>query len=169
MNKLHPFIKEFIEKHIELIDNNNYNALYEEWCEICSASALVFAEVYKALLDCGIDMLLYMKSIPCEFFYHYVGDELIIPDNITHLDQGAFRECNIDKLVIPPSITSTGGYLFEDSYIDIITWTGECIDLSDNATLSCDFEGTVWNITKGSMLDMQLSDWDNPPFTINYI
>lgn len=167
--KLHPFVSNFIEKHIDIIDQNDYEHLYDVWCnELNSGDPCLFWMVYDALLYAGIDMLLFMETIPGEFFMGYVKDELIIPDNITKIEDCAFRDTQLDRLVIPPSITYAAGYLFQDSFIDVIHWKGNP-RLHHCALLGFDTANIeTFIITRGSTIDDAMDYFENPQFQISY-
>lgn len=168
--ELSPYIKQFIEKHIDLIDVNKYEDLYGCWCEeLPPDSYELFHSVYEVLLSCGIDMLLYMDCIPNDFFCGYETPELIIPDNIVTLYYNAFRSCVFHSLVLPPSIKQVEGDIFEDACINEVKWVGSP-KMHYNAFRGLE-DGSVveFSINKDSSIDLALKEFEHPPFEVIYI
>ena len=92
----------FIEKNIELIDNNNFDSLYEraliKFGENCEDDLkIIIPELRKMFKECDIDDLKYMDFLPDYYLY---GDQHIskfeIPANI--------RQISSKDLVVVPNL-----------------------------------------------------------------
>lgn len=107
-------IKEFIEKHIDLIEDGRFEELYKlqsKWYTVELARLVgIFTET---LLSADIDPAKYMKKIPP---FYLTGTEMVsytIPQNITSIGNYAFYECSgLTSVTIPDSVTSIGDYAF---------------------------------------------------------
>lgn len=92
MNK---FIAEFIQKHKQLILDNNFSDLYE-----LAHKELYFSDkigqLTHILLSSGIDPIKQgqLSSVPAD--YLYMNDnltEFIVPSNVTKIENSAFQGC----------------------------------------------------------------------------
>lgn len=166
---IHPYLKEFIEQNINLIDSNEFIKLYLAWCDDNSRpDNILFHEVYSMLIEAGIDPLLHMNVIPFDYFLEYEANELIIPEGVHTIQKEAFSECKLNRLVIPSSVKQVSDYLFVNSSIKMIEWHGSP-SLSDFALDGTDFEGAVFKIEQGSSIDRDLNAFTVPNFTIDYL
>lgn len=107
-------IKEFIEKHIDLIEDGRFEELYKlqsKWYTVELARLVgIFTET---LLSADIDPAKYMKKIPPFYLTGTKIASYIIPQNITAIDWSAFIDCNeFTSITIPDSVTSIGDYAF---------------------------------------------------------
>lgn len=90
----------FIEENIDLIDNNNFEELYN-----ITLKKLLIEEIpqlTKVLLDADINPLLHMNRIPTYFLAGQAIPEITIPANIIKIDGGAFRESEIMEIHFAP-------------------------------------------------------------------
>ena len=107
------FIKDIVNKHGNLIQNNQWDELYEK---ISPLPIPLIGGFTQILLDSGINPLLYMKEVPTGFLSNadltnssYLMDNrpgyFVIPDNIEYINYKAFYEVKgLTDLIIPPSI-----------------------------------------------------------------
>ena len=107
-------IKEFIEKHIDLIEDGRFEELYKlqsKWYTVELARLVgIFTET---LLSADIDPAKYMKKIPPFYLTGTTMVSYTIPQNITSIDWSAFIDCNeFTNVTIPDSVTSIGDYAF---------------------------------------------------------
>lgn len=107
-------IKEFIEKHIDLIEDGRFEELYKlqsKWYTVELARLVgIFTET---LLSADIDPAKYMKKIPPFYLNGTKIASYTIPQNITAIDWSAFIDCNeFTSVTIPDSVTSIGDYAF---------------------------------------------------------
>lgn len=87
-------LKEFLEKNIELIEENKFNELYKK-----AENDLYFSQgigtLTRALLAANIDPIEYLSDIPYCYLY---GDsnitEFVIPDKIKVVNSCAFCNCS---------------------------------------------------------------------------
>lgn len=95
--------KKYIEKNIELIENNNWDDFFR----------LAPQGIGGVLSEAGIDFLFYMRDIPNSAFYRSNIQKINIPKEITSIESRAFYDCNkLTRLEIPDSVTSIGGLAF---------------------------------------------------------
>lgn len=107
-------IKEFIEKHIDLIEDERFEELYKlqsKWHTVELARLVgIFTET---LLSAGIDPAKYMKEIPPFYLTGTKIASYTIPQTVTSIDWSAFIDCNeFTNVTIPDSVTSIGDYAF---------------------------------------------------------
>ena len=101
-------IKEFIEEHIDLIEDGRFEELYKlqsKWYTVELARLVgIFTET---LLSADIDPAKYMKKIPP---FYLTGTKIVsytIPQTVTSIDWAAFINCNeLTNVTIPNSVTS---------------------------------------------------------------
>ena len=115
------FIKDIVKKHENLIQNNQWDELYEK---ISPLPIPLIGEFTQILLDSDINPLLYMKEVPVGFLSnadltnssYLINNKpgyFTIPDNIEVIHDKAF--CNtkgLTDLIIPPSIKKIDRYTF---------------------------------------------------------
>lgn len=129
-------IKEFIEEHIDLIEDGRFEELYKlqsKWYTVELARLVgIFTET---LLSADIDPAKYMKKIPP---FYLTGTKIVsyaIPQSITSIDWAALINCNeLTSVTIPNSVTYIGDSAF-----------GKCEELT-----RINFKGTIsqWNKIK---------------------
>lgn len=88
--------KAYIEKHISLIEDNNWEKFFNKDAPI---------GLGEILYDAGIDFLSYMSSIPnfCFIDSTFVG--ITIPEQIRSIGAYAFSRCkNLQSIVIPDKV-----------------------------------------------------------------
>ena len=99
-------LKEFLEKNIELIEENKFDELYKK-----AENQLFFPDAIgnltRMLRRADIDPLLYMHTVPYCYFYGDSEIETInIPDNIEFIDSEAFANCsNLESVSFGRSVS----------------------------------------------------------------
>ena len=97
-------IREFLENHIDLIDQNNFTELYERWPTKATTGQLT-----TVLLDCGINPLEYMTTVPDSYGYNTTIQSIEIPPHIHRIGEYSFAGCDqLKSVTIPNSVTSIG-------------------------------------------------------------
>ena len=119
LDRLKKHYMQFIDKHEDLLNNNNYDEIYEKLAQDFLASRVgIFT---KMLFDIGENPLIYMKKVPtyylatnqvllknivcriptnveeiCDFAFGSCVKLLFIPDTVIHIDTTAFNFANDD-------------------------------------------------------------------------
>lgn len=124
-------ISTFINKHKDMINNNDWEMLYAK-----ANDKLNFSDIGKLtliLLSADINPLDYLDYIP-KFYLAYTNiSKFDIPNNIKKIGEYAFSGCiSLTSITIPNSVTSIGDYAFYN-----------CIDLT-----SVNMPDSVTNIEK---------------------
>ena len=137
MIELRPEVKQIIEKHITLIENEDWDTLFEklqkEWIPQVTGK---FAET---LLSCGIDPLKTLTFIPEGYFLLSGISKYNIPKNIKRICYKAFYASDIEKMIIPSNVFDIDQYAFEacDFLTTFIAEEGLKV-ISDGAFYACD-------------------------------
>ena len=120
-------LKEFIERNVGLIENNDFEMLYDQaWA---NEAEFEIGELTKLLYEIGIDPLQKMVSVP-KYYLQYTKkdwsfEKFEIPSNIIELEDYSFGlSCRIKELILPTSIKSIGMIIFEDSLIAKVSYEG---------------------------------------------
>lgn len=129
-------IKNFIEKHSDLIDKEDFTSLYSESSAELGEST---SELTRALLDADINPLNYLKAVPNYFLkgdasvvyfdipnkiksigygaFDYCTNlvDITIPNSVTLIDEEAFRHCEkLTSITIPNKVRTLGDCVFQD-------------------------------------------------------
>lgn len=100
MNTRH---KEYIEKNIELIQNDRWKEFF------LTAPEGVGTYLYHA----GIDFMSVIKEAPQWCFAETDIDSVAIPNSVTKIGSGAFDNCtSLTSIIIPDSVTTIGNCAF---------------------------------------------------------
>ena len=111
--------------------------------------------------------------IPRSAFFNTNLKEVVIPDSVTHISEGAFQNCEkLEKVTLSKAITSIEGFAFENTNLKEVVIPGSIKYIFTRAFADCanltsiTYNGTEaeWNaVEKGT-------DWDNktPDYTIHY-
>lgn len=90
VKNLSPELKLFIEEHIEYIENNQFDALYE----MLSSTGILNSELTDVLLAVGIDPIKYFDTYLPSFYASGLPiEEVTITRNIYQINPYAFYVC----------------------------------------------------------------------------
>ena len=122
LDRLKKHYMQFIEKHGDLFDNNNYDEIYEKLAQDFLASRVgIFT---KMLFDIGENPLIYMKKVPK---YYLATNQVLlknivcrIPTNVEEIRDFAFGSC-VKLLFIPDTVThiDTSAFKFANDDLEI--------------------------------------------------
>lgn len=147
-------LQNFIETHIEQIDENLFQELYDSmrgefgYWDISGFT--------KMLYEAGIDPLTYMHTVPKHFI---VGDdslvELIIPEGIELIDFEAVIACNnLKKVHLPYSLKRIDTSGFSGCYnIEELTILNPKLEVGAAALNVREFDSIYYNGTKNDFIN----------------
>ena len=147
-------LKEFIERNIGLIENNDFEKLYNQaWA---NEDEFETGELTKLLYEIDIDPLQKMVSVP-KYYLQYTKkdwsfEKFKIPSNIIELEDYSFGlSCRIKELILPTSIKSIGRIVFEDSLIDNVSYEGTIAEFKRiNISYEYQYKGFKINCSDGA-------------------
>ena len=138
-------VKEFIELNIDLIQNKEWNKVYDNasiYLDSESTGALT-----QVLLNIGIDPVQeqHLDYIPEYYLSGATIHTFVIPSHIQELQEGCFSYSDIKELSIPDGVKTIGKYAFYEcislhsiviptSVTDILE---EAFEFTDNVTIYC--------------------------------
>lgn len=103
-------VKRFIEKNIDLIEENKWDELYEKSKNSLKEKTGQFTEF---ILEAGIHPEYFMSKIPPCFLDGSKIKSFIIPENITEIGGLGFANCGkLVDITIPNNVTTIGKYAF---------------------------------------------------------
>ena len=108
-------IKEFIEQNIDLIDNDEWEKVYNK-INLSRLSIDRTGEFTDAMLEAGLDPLVRLDYIPSYYLINSdIEGEFYIPNHIKSIGDYAFRNCSsLTNIIIPDSVTSIDYGAFND-------------------------------------------------------
>ena len=115
-----PFFCEYIKNNQEYIksciDELNLDDLYENANTYSDTNGvLITSRLTKLLYNIGIDPLDYLTEVPAYFMsYVQARIDLILPNNITAINNFAFTESWLHTLTIPTTCNYFGSRIFEN-------------------------------------------------------
>ena len=105
-------INSFIEKYKNQINNNEWNNIYYAFMNPYLSQKEVGMFTYM-MLECNINPLLHMDSVPLNYLYGYEGNKHLkidIPDNIECISIFAFKNAHhLEYVNIPKSVNVIEG------------------------------------------------------------
>lgn len=105
--KLDDLTKYYIERNIQLIENNQWKEFFGE------VPFLYRGDVTQVFLDCGIDFLKYIKHVPNDCFGFLKITSIVLPDNIKSVGESAFQNCReLEKIILSNNLTFIGTQAF---------------------------------------------------------
>ena len=107
-------LKQFIERNIELIENSNYEKLYEK-----ARHQIPFqiGNLTYNLVLAGIDVLKHTDIIYTDMFSNSMIDKIDIPENIKYIRATAFQDCfNLTEVTLPKSLKYLDEFAFQGCY-----------------------------------------------------
>ena len=93
-------LQEFIEQNIDLIENNDFDVLYDK------INSYKFTTMFsEAIIKAGINPLNYMSYVPKRYLYESLIEEIDIPSNIERISKYAFARCyGLSDVVLPEGL-----------------------------------------------------------------
>lgn len=107
---------EFIKLHKELVEESNFEELYEQFDNITEYTYETHY-ITDIFIEAGIDPLKYMDTVPIGYLYRTDLDlkEINIPDNIKYIYKQAFEEAGLRKVTIPKTVVKIATTAFFDN------------------------------------------------------
>lgn len=107
---------EFIKAHQDLIQEANFEELYEQFDNITDyiSDTHYLTDIF---IEAGIDPLEYMDAVPVAYLYKTDLDlkEINIPDNIKYIYKYAFENAKLRKITIPKTVIKIAASAFSDN------------------------------------------------------
>ena len=102
-------LKNFISNYEKELNKNDFDTIY--WMN----NTVVNRAVTALLLKSNINPLNYMDHIPANFAAGLNIEKFVIPDSITGIGYWAFEDCvNLSSIEIPKSVIIIGGNAFHN-------------------------------------------------------
>lgn len=154
-----PELKQFIEENIDLIDDNQFNDVYNKLRPRKYTSRFT-----EAMLQADINPLNYMTEVPEYYLYESDLRRVNIPTGIVAINKYAFLSCRIlEEVTIPEGVINIGECAFMNcgiwklhlpstlKYIDIGAFQG-CMNLSEITFAGTTKQWIAVNDLDGSLL-----------------
>lgn len=146
-------VKEFIERHIDKIEKNDFFGLFET-----AATALPLyddvGELSKILEDAEIYPLDNLDCIPTAYFAgrDYLS-RYMTPDNIIEVRSRAFQNCgDLDDLILYKNVKYVGAYICWDCNLEYLEIQNPNIEFALRAFNNCRIRHIKFNGTKKQFL-----------------
>ena len=124
----------FIEKHIDWIENNEFDKIYSKQ----SLETFDRAELTQILLSIGLDPLQHLTFVPDNYLSESNIKQFVVPSHIDRISTAAFWECReLEKVTLPEglifiedsafsechklaqiNLPSTLEYIYEDAFAE---------------------------------------------------
>ena len=105
--KLDDLTKYYIERNIDLIENNQWKEFFGE------VPFLYRSDIAQVFLDCGINFLKYMKHVPNSCFNFLKITSITLPNNIKAIGGEAFQQCReLEQITLPDKLELIGQQAF---------------------------------------------------------
>ena len=117
--------QEFIEKHIDLIDENKWDIFVDKLFDAADVSSNI-SDVYRTLEEANIDIIEYLNFIPDYYLYNnYDRKELYISEYARRIGASAYENNSLLETIHIPKTVHTFYYQcfahcpnLKDIYID---------------------------------------------------
>lgn len=96
-------LKVFLKQNLDLIDDNNYDTLYNLYAEQVPELSDI-SKLTEALWSCDIHPEFLIDTLPAGFLAGSSISEFIIPTNIEAIDYSAFDSCSLTNIVVPDGV-----------------------------------------------------------------
>lgn len=111
-------VENFIQDHVEEINNNDFSSIYIEIKENFNLSSIEVGMLSKIFLLSGINPLDYMNYVPSNFLRNVKDISNIgIPDRIEEIEEHAFFNSALKSIKLPPNLLIMGDFCFAYSGI----------------------------------------------------
>ena len=116
-------LKLFIEKHIDLIENNEFDKLYA-WAS--TEIPFQVGNLTYNLNVAGIDPLKHITIVHPLMYSNTLTEEVVLPEHILRIKRNAFQDCfELKRIVIPKSVFFIDANAFKGCYeLKQIEYTG---------------------------------------------
>lgn len=115
-------VKEFIEKHIDLIEAGDFKTLYRK-----TTPGTCFGEITKELMSAGIDPLENSNIVYTKMFDGSTrSGEFVVPEGIETLEEGAFCDSLFSSVSLPKSLVIIGVRCFLRADIKKVVFSYDC-------------------------------------------
>lgn len=110
--KISQILKEFINKHKELINDNEFDELYNKSNKLLMGDYFVLTFLLNKV---GIDPLKYMTYVPAYYMENFKELTILrIPEGIKTIETEAFYGCsNLETLYLPLTLQSIESFAFK--------------------------------------------------------
>ena len=134
--------RRFIEKNVDIIEDGNYDTLYDIADE--DLAQYQVGELTKTLWDIGEHPEAELSYIPSAYFAEWEMREYKIPDNIKEIRSFAFVHCEqLKELWIPKSVTKIGtSFVYGCNSLKTIHYEGDKKDAINILMAPGTFNGT---------------------------
>lgn len=136
-----PYLIEFINKHIVLIEKNAFAFLYEQYEKDNRGRIRLLTHL---LLEAGINPLEYCVSVPNAYLFQSERKipQLLIPNKVMRIKEYAFCQTSIDEIYIPNSVKIIDNFAFASNNFSYIGFRGTAKEFDDilkskNAFVNC--------------------------------
>lgn len=128
-------IKQYIETHIDLIENNDFETLYQRAETELNGGVAVMTDLF---LEAGINPLAYLSYIPTQYQFGGQQELLVIPSHIRSIRSYAYAHNYFDSIVIPKNIKTIGYGAFKScSDLKFIDIQEGVLSITDYAFANC--------------------------------
>lgn len=112
--EIKPRIKDFIEHHIHLIENNQFTELYREAEKYLTNSEIHLLTECLIHPDVNLQVLSNMNRVPKYYLATNTAITAVeIPDSIQLIAARAFDRClNLQEIILPESVEYVDGWAF---------------------------------------------------------
>lgn len=124
---INPYVKDFIEEHIDLIQEGRFGDLWE----FAEEEILAFSHhVPHWLYEAGINLMEHIGDTVPEWFLNDSDlKSIYVPDNIKFISEGAFSfTSSLEELSIP-KVCKLGKSILFDSNCQVVDYRGTIEDL----------------------------------------
>ncbi len=145
---MNSLLKQFIEKNIHLIEDNNFNELYN------LIDYQLVSSLTQVLYKANINPLLFIEAIPFEFAYHTDWADPLIPGNIHRIGTKAFMFTPLSSLKIEEGCDYIGNTAFANCRrLESIQLPKSLLEIGQAAFFACPLKYIKYNGTQ--------ADWCN--------
>lgn len=141
---LKPDLARFLSQNLDLIENNDFDKLYDSL-----HTGIKIEDLTDALLQANIDFLSYMHKVPEASFWRVNIENITIPGNIEIIGRKAFALSEVHKVYIEEGVKEISNHAFTFchnlSYMNIpksITYIGFQPFVGSEKLTKINFRGT---------------------------